>query len=103
MAEQVPDHSNDNFNGDRPSREGGYEVVDMYCVKCRRRVPSPSSFRTPESLRRYMATGICQVCQDLDDRKAAREAELFGMMERSTHRHSRRIIWYRHNEKRSPC
>lgn len=70
-----------------------HEVVEMYCVKCKQRVLSPSTFRTPESLRRYMMTGVCQVCQDFDDRKAARIAELEGMAARPAHRHPRRIVW----------
>jgi len=50
---------------------GSFEVVDMYCTKCRKKVESPSSFRTPEHLRVYMTTGVCQTCQDLEARKQA--------------------------------
>ncbi len=54
-----------------PYEEGDYEseVVKMYCQRCGKEVPSPSSFRTPEDMRNFMITGLCQVCQD-DDRKA---------------------------------
>jgi hypothetical protein len=43
-----------------------YEVVQMFCQKCGKEVPSPRSFRTSEALRDYMVTGKCQDCQDLD-------------------------------------
>ncbi len=40
------------------------EVVKMYCQRCGKEVPSPSSFRTPENMRAFMISGFCQICQD---------------------------------------
>lgn len=40
------------------------EIVKMYCQKCGKEVEKPSDFRTPENLRVYMVTGLCQLCQD---------------------------------------
>lgn len=46
-----------------PSEPDG-EIVKMYCQKCGKEVEKPSDFRTPENLRIYMITGLCQLCQD---------------------------------------
>jgi hypothetical protein len=48
--------------------EPGGEVVEMYCQRCGKKVPSPSSFRTPENMRIFMITGLCQECQDIVSR-----------------------------------
>ena len=50
--------------GGNPGSEG--EIVKMYCQRCGKEVPSPSSFRTPEGMRSFMISGLCQVCQDDD-------------------------------------
>ncbi len=50
--------------GSQAQTEPSGEIVKMYCQKCGKEVPKPSSFRTPESLRLYMITGLCQDCQD---------------------------------------
>jgi len=40
------------------------EKVDMYCQECHKKIDKPSEFRSFNSLREYMATGLCQDCQD---------------------------------------
>jgi rubrerythrin len=46
-----------------------YEEVEMFCQECGKKIPSPSSFRTPEHLRVYFVTGKCQECQDKAETK----------------------------------
>lgn len=45
-------------------KEVEVEEVQMFCMRCGKEVPKPSEFRSPESLRTYMITGMCQACQD---------------------------------------
>ena len=40
------------------------EKVDMYCQECHRKIDSPAEFRSFNTLREYMSTGLCQDCQD---------------------------------------
>jgi len=40
-----------------------YEVVEMFCQKCGKKIPSPGSFSSPEAMRNYMITGLCEECQ----------------------------------------
>lgn len=61
--------------------ESEYEEVEMFCQKCGKKIPSPSSFRTPESLREYMTTGKCQECQD-KEKLAIRQTPGFEIIEK---------------------
>ena len=67
--DSVPDMSNACFNGDRPACEGDHEVAEVFCKKCGKQVPDPSSFCSTNSLGEFITTGYCQICQDFEARK----------------------------------